>query len=97
MTHMVAIYARENRKQLALLFLAELQGRVSNLHAQIVTNEANSGYEFDAIESALTFANTYGFEVPEHLVAQALSLFRAEGCDTTTLEAILAERPSLRA
>lgn len=96
MKTMVVVYEREERKQLALAFLSELEGRVSKLHAQIVTNEANSGYEFDAIESALTFANTYGFEISQGLVRQALDLFHAEGCETATLEAILGDRPSAR-
>lgn len=94
MRTMVAIYEREERKQLALAYLAALEGRVSKLHYQIVKNEATSGYEFDAIESALSFAKRYGFEIPEKLTLRARELYRSEQCDPTTFESILTDQPT---
>lgn len=88
---MVVVYAREERKQLALAYLAVLDGRVSKLHYQIVKNEATSGYEFDAIESALSFAKAYGFEIPEPLIKRASELYRSEGCDSSTFETLAAD------
>lgn len=93
MKTMVAVYEREERKQLALAYLAALQGRVSKIHYQVVKNEATSGYEFDAIESAVSFANAYGFAIPARLKQRARDLYRSEGCDPLLFETIVADQP----
>lgn len=93
---MTALYDIEARKSLALAYLAALRGRVSNFEYRIVEGEANSGYEFASVETAIDFANTNGFELPQELHDRAFALYKAEGCDTAELTELLADRPSLQ-
>ena len=97
MKSMVAVYERESRKQLALAYLAALEGRVSKIHYQVVKNEATSGYEFDAIESAVSFANAYGFSISASLKQRARDLYQSEGCDPALFETIVADQPGASA
>lgn len=93
---MTALYDIEARKGLAFAYLAALKGRVSNFKYRIVEGEANLGYEFSAVETAIDLANTIGFEFPQELHDRALALYESEGCDTSELTELLADRPSLR-
>lgn len=97
MKTMYAVYEREARKQLALAYVDALRDRVSRFEARILEGEANSGYEFHAVESAVDTANTYGFELPESLHERARELYLSEGCSPERFERMLADRPSLRA
>lgn len=93
---MALVYEREARKQLALAYVEAIRHRVSKFDTNIITGEANSGYEFDAIELAIATANTYGFEIPQELHDRARELFVEDGCSTETFDQLLAHRPSLR-
>ncbi len=91
---MYAVYEREARKQMALEYLDALRGKVSKVDLFIVESPALNGYEFDAIETAIDIANTYGFDIAENLHERARALIVSEGCDPAGFDAMLADAPS---
>lgn len=96
MRSMQMVYEREARKQMALEYLEALRGKVASVDLFIVEGPATCGYEFDAIETAIDVANSYGFELPDQLHKRARALIVAEGCSPEGFDQALADRPSLR-